>query len=87
MSRAVRIPAMKTIEIPVSDAEYEAIRAVAEREERPLSDWAHEALISLLESPGITVSGSAFDLPTFSEPRQVAPLPSREELYDEIFRR
>lgn len=77
---------MKTIEIPVSDAEYEAIRAVAEREERPLSDWAHAALVSLLDDPG-TTPDSAFELPTFSEPRQVAPLPSREELYNEIFRR
>lgn len=75
---------MKTIEVPVSDAEHDAFRAVAAREQRPLSELAHEALVSFLEAPRMKTSHSRFELPVFPEPEQVAPLPSREELNDEM---
>lgn len=48
---------------------------------------AQAALVSFLAIPERKTSSSTFELPVFTEPKQIAPLPSREEIYDETFDR
>lgn len=75
---------MRTLRVTVSDSEYDALQKVAGARDRSVEQLIQEALTAFqreTEEPRKPLR----DLPLFPGHRLVAELPSRAELYEEIF--
>ena len=75
---------MKTISLSVSEDDYEAFRQASKRERRPIAQLIREAMVVYREER-LGTRMPLTDLPVLAGHRQLAPLPSRVELYDEVF--
>jgi hypothetical protein len=82
--RAVYTFSMRTLRVTVSDSEYDALRQVADTRDRSVEQLIHEVLASF-QRESHTPRKPLRDLPLFPGHRLVGDLPSRAELYDEIF--
>jgi hypothetical protein len=75
---------MKTISVAVEESDYEAFQRASKQERRPIAQLIREAMgvyrVERLESRKALTT-----LPVLTGHRQLAPLPSRAELYDELF--
>ena len=75
---------MRTLRVTVSDSEYDALQKVADARDRSVEQLIQETLASFQrETAG--VRKPLRDLPLFPGHRPVADLPSRADLYEEIF--
>jgi hypothetical protein len=77
---------MKTISLAVSEEDYEGFRLLSQREGRPIARIIREAM-SLYLAEQRTPKGRLEHVRVFPGVRQIAPLPTREELWDEIYDR
>ena len=75
---------MKTISVSVSEVDYEAFRVAARRRERPIAELIREAM-ALYRAEKLTPRTRCEDLVVLTGHRPVHELPTREELYDEVF--
>jgi hypothetical protein len=77
---------MRTLRVTVSDSEYDAIQKVADARNRSVEQLIQETLASFQhETAGVQAPLPLRDLPLYPEHRLVADLPSRADLYEEIF--
>lgn len=77
---------MRTLRVTVSDSEYDALQRVADAQDRSVEQLIQETLASFQrETAG--AKKPLRDLPLFPGHRLVAGLPSRGDLYEEIFTR
>jgi len=75
---------MKTISVAVSESDYSAFREAARQRDRSIAQLIREAMARYRETelePRIPLRS----VPVLSGHRPVGRLPSRSELYDEIF--
>jgi hypothetical protein len=75
---------MKTISVAVSEADYRAFQEAAEREHRPVAQLIREAMAEY-RARRLPEKTALRQLPVLAGHRPIAPLPSRSEIYDEIF--
>ena len=75
---------MRTLRVTVSDSEYDALQRVADERKRSVEQLVQETLASFQRETG-EMRKPLRDLPLFPGRRQVADLPSRADLYEEIF--
>jgi hypothetical protein len=75
---------MRTLRVTVSDSEYEALRKVADAQDRSLEQLLQAALSSFRREGG-DARKPLRDLPLFPGHRPVADLPARSDLYEEMF--
>jgi hypothetical protein len=76
---------MKTISVSVSEEDYEAFRSVAASEGRPIALMIREAMAAYR----VAVLGRKPSLRTLhvlAGHRAREPLPTREEVYEDVFR-
>lgn len=78
------VSSMKSISLSVSEEDYEAFRAVAEREGQSIAALIREAM-SLYRSERIRDRGPLERLPVLAGHQPLTPLPSRTTIYDEMF--
>lgn len=77
---------MKSISLSVYPEDYEEFRRVAEQEGRSIAQLIREAMAHYRKS--VLASRTVLrDVPVLVGPRPVGSLPSRDELYDEVFDR
>lgn len=77
---------MKTISLSVSELDYEAFRRAARNLGRPIAQLIREAM-ARYRAEELEPRPPLRDLPVLAGPRLRTALPSRAELYDEIFSR
>jgi hypothetical protein len=77
---------MKTISVMVLEEEYEAFRRAARHQGRPVAQLIREAM-ALYRAERIERAGRLEEVPVLPGHRPKGPLPTREELYDEVFGR
>ena len=70
----------------VSEPDYEAFRIAARKQNRPIALLIREAMAEYRVSK-LEETTRLTDLPVLPGHRVVSDLPSREELYDEVFGR
>ena len=75
---------MKSISLSVSEDDYDAFRAAAEREERSVAALIREAM-SFYRRERLHERQPLERLPVLAGHEPIAPLPSRVALYDEMF--
>jgi hypothetical protein len=75
---------MKTISIAVPESEYEAFRRAAEVRNRTVEHLVREAM-SVYREERLETRKPLRDLPVLSGHRPMGELPSRSEVYDEMF--
>jgi hypothetical protein len=75
---------MRTIQLTVPDSDYEAFQRVARAEHRTVEQLLQEAL-AMFRSERIEGKAPLRDLPVFPGYRPLTGLPSRADLYDEVF--
>ena len=76
---------MRTLRVTVSDSEYDALQKMADARDRSVEQLLRETLaIFQRETAG---KEPLRDLPLFPGHRLVADLPSRADLYEEMFSR
>lgn len=75
--------AMRTISVAVSEDDYEAFRRAADRQRRPIAQLIREAMF-VYRSEHLSERTRLTDFPVLVGHRQIAPLPTREELWDEV---
>jgi hypothetical protein len=77
---------MRTLRVTVSDSEYDAIQKVADARNRSVEQLIQETLASFKrETAEMQAPPPLRDLPLYPGHRLVADLPSRADLYEEIF--
>jgi hypothetical protein len=77
---------MKTISVAVSEADYEAFRDGAQAQGRSIAQLIREAM-ALYREQRLESRSRMLDVPVLVGHRPVIDvLPSREELYDDIYR-
>jgi hypothetical protein len=74
---------MKTISLSVSEEVYEAFRHLSQREGRSIAQTIRDAMSLYLTSHGAP-RRRLEDIRVLAGVRQIAPLPTREEIWDEI---
>jgi len=75
---------MRALRVVVSDSEYEALQKAADVRKRSVKQLIQETLASFQR--GMTDTGKPLrDLPLLPGHRAVADLPSRADLYEEMF--
>jgi hypothetical protein len=74
---------MRTLRLTVTDSEYEAFRRAAEVAHRPMEQLLREAIAAF--QSGTEAKAPLRDLPVLSGHRPLGGLPSRADLYDEMF--
>ena len=77
---------MKTISVSVSEVDYDAFRRAAKERHRPVAQLIREAM-TLYRAERIVERTPLRELPVLAGHRMKAPLPSRSEIYDEVFGR
>lgn len=75
---------MKTISVGVLDADYESFRQASKAQGRSIAQLIREAM-SLYRREHIERQTPLRDVPTLPGHRLVGDLPTRAELYDEVF--
>ena len=75
---------MKTISVGVLNNDYESFRQASKAQGRPIAQLIREAM-SLYRREHIERRTPLRDVPTLAGHRLVGDLPTRAELYDEIF--
>lgn len=75
---------MKTISLSVSDADYEVFRRAAHEQGRPTEQLLLEAL-RFFRVEKLQRRERLTDLPVLSGPKPIAPLPTRAELYEDLY--
>lgn len=75
---------MKAISVAVSEEDYEEFRSVANREGRSIAQLIREAM-ALYRETKMKRRPPLHDLPQLVGHQLVAALPSRSEIYDEIY--
>ncbi len=75
---------MKTISVAVSEEDYEAFRHAAGEGDRSIAQLIREAM-ALYREERLERRTPLRSLRVLAGHRPTAPLPSREELYDEVF--
>lgn len=75
---------MKTISVSVSEGDYEAFRAVAEAEGRSIALLIREAMANY-RATVLERRTRVKALPVLVGHRATGALPTREEIYDEVF--
>jgi hypothetical protein len=76
---------MKTVSISVSEADYEAFREAARKSERSIAQLVREAMAFYREER-LQPRTRLREVPVLPGHRPLGELPSRAELYEEIFR-
>ena len=76
---------MRTLQVTVSDSEYDALRKVADAQDRSVEEVIQDTLASFQRETAVATRTPLRDLPLFPGHRPVADLPSRAEIYEEIF--
>lgn len=77
---------MKTLTVPLPDSDYEALERAARARERSLTQLAQDVLRAYQDRAGALETRSRLiDLPVLDGPRPVGELPSRAEVYEEIW--
>lgn len=74
---------MKSISVSVSESDYEAFRAYADRNDRSIAELVREAM-ALYRRERLSPSERLERLPVARGMKPLGPLPTREEIYDEI---
>jgi len=77
---------MKTISVSVSKADYEAFRRGSKRLQRSIAQLIREAM-ALYREERLEQKSRLSELPVLVGHRPIAPLPTRSELYEEVFER
>lgn len=75
---------MKTISLSVSKVEYEAFRRWSRRSKRSIAQLIREAM-SFYREERLEERSRLTELPALVGHRPLGPLPSRGEIYDEVF--
>ena len=75
---------MKTISVAVSEADYEAFQEAAKETHRSAAQLIREAMTFFREQR-LEHRSRLEQLPVFPGSRPISPLPSRVEVYDEVF--
>ncbi len=75
---------MRTISVAVSDDDYEAFRRAAREQHRPIAQLIREAM-SVFRQNHLEARTRLERVPVVHGMRMIGELPSRAELYDEIF--
>ena len=74
---------MRTLHLTVTDSEYDAFRRAAEVAHRPMEQLLREAIASF--QGGTRAKAPLRDLPVLQGHRLIGELPSRADLYEEMF--
>jgi hypothetical protein len=75
---------MRTIQLTVSEADYEVLRKTADAEHRPIEQLIQEAL-AFFRRGRIKARTPLRDLPVLPGHQPLTDFPSRAEIYDEMF--
>jgi len=75
--------AMRTISLAVSEPDYEAFRRAADRQGRPIAQMIREAM-AMYRAERLQERTRLTDFPVLVGHHSVAPLPTRDEVWDEI---
>ena len=75
---------MKTISVAVSESDYETFRRAARAQHRPIAQLIREALAAYREEK-LEAKTPLVELPILEGHRLINDLPSRAEIYKEIF--
>jgi hypothetical protein len=75
---------MKTISLSVSKEDYDAYRIESRLQNRPIAQLIREAM-AFYRQEKLEVRQPLTDLPVLAGHRAQTPLPSRAEIYDQIF--
>jgi hypothetical protein len=75
---------MKTISVAVSESDYEAFRRAARAQHRPIAQLIREALATYREEK-LEAKTPLVKLPILESHHLISRLPSRAEIYEEIF--
>lgn len=75
---------MKTISVAVSEADYEAFREAARQRDRSIAQLIRDAMARYRETE-LEPRTPLRSVPVLPGHRLVGKLPSRSELYDEVF--
>ena len=75
---------MKTISVSVSESDYEAFRKAAGERDRSIAQLIRDAM-SRFRAEELEPRTRLEAIPVLPGHRQIRDLPSRSELYDEIF--
>lgn len=75
---------MKTISVGISEEDYEAFRRAAREQGRSIAQLIRESM-AVYRAEHLERRGRLRDLPVLAGHRPVGDLPSRDEIYDEIF--
>lgn len=78
------LPLMRTIQLTVPESDYQALQRAADAADRPVEQLILEAL-EFFRRERIEARTPLRDLPILPGHRLVADLPSRGELYEEVF--
>jgi hypothetical protein len=77
---------MRTISLGVLEEDYDAFKEAARRQGRPVAQLIREAM-ALYRSQQLERRTRLEDLSVLPGHRPIAPLPTRDEIYDEVFDR
>ena len=75
---------MKTISVAILEPDYEAFRQAAQKEGRPIAQLIREAM-ALYRRERLELNPRLTDLPVLPGPRPLRGMPTRPEIYDEIY--
>ena len=77
---------MRKISVAVSNEDYEAFREAARRARRPIAQLIRDAM-AFYRQEQLDRRTPLEDIPVLAGHRPTGPLPTRSEIYDEIFGR
>jgi hypothetical protein len=75
---------MKVISVSVSEVDYEAFRRAARRQGRPIAQLIREAMAEY-RAARLPDRQPLTEVPVLVGHRPVGDLPTRDEIYDEVF--
>jgi len=75
---------MRTLRLTLTDSEYEAFQRAAEAAHRPMGQLLREA-VTTFQREKVERKAPLRDLPVLPGHRPLADLPSRADLYEEMF--
>jgi hypothetical protein len=75
---------MRTLRLTLTDSEYEAFQRAADAAHRPMRQLLHE-MIAGFQRETVNRKSPLRDLPVLQGHRPLGDLPSRADLYEEMF--
>jgi hypothetical protein len=75
---------MRTLRLTLTDSEYEAFQRAADAAHRPMGQLLHE-MIAVFQRETVNKKTPLRNLPVLSGHRLIGDLPSRADLYEEMF--